>query len=88
MKKLSHFLVRGFQFPSLGIGQLLRRSNNTRMNHVVRSLIWIHKVVENDQEVEKDLIGAGKEEVIPLSNQLIPVSQFGNKTTSSSFQSN
>ncbi|WZY88477.1 hypothetical protein YC2023_045212 [Brassica napus] len=28
------------------------------------------------------------EEVIPLSNQVIPVSQFGNSTASSSFQSN
>ena len=28
------------------------------------------------------------EEVIPLSNQVIPVSQFGNSTTSSSSQSN
>ena len=28
------------------------------------------------------------EEVIPLSNQVIPVSQFGNRTASSSFQSN
>ena len=29
-----------------------------------------------------------EEEVIPLSNQVIPVSQFGNSTVSSSFQSN
>ena len=29
-----------------------------------------------------------EEEVIPLSNEVIPVSQFGNKTTSSLFQSN
>ena len=29
-----------------------------------------------------------KEEVIPLSNQIIPVSQFGNRTTSSSIISN
>ena len=28
------------------------------------------------------------EEVIPLSNQEIPVSQFGNRTASPSFQSN
>ena len=28
------------------------------------------------------------EEVIPLSNQVIPVSQFGNSIVSSSFQSN
>ncbi|KAL0642231.1 hypothetical protein Bca4012_102702 [Brassica carinata] len=28
------------------------------------------------------------EEVIPLSNQVIPVSRFGNSTASSSFQSN
>ena len=29
-----------------------------------------------------------QEEVIPLSNQVIPVSQFGNMTASMSFQSN
>ena len=29
-----------------------------------------------------------KEEVIPLSNQVIPDSQFGNRIASSSFQSN
>ena len=29
-----------------------------------------------------------QEEVIPLSNQVIPVSQIGNRTASSSFQSN
>ena len=32
--------------------QLLRRSNQTRMNHFVKNMIWIHKVVENHQEVE------------------------------------
>ena len=36
----------------INIGQLLRRSNQTRMNHFVRSLIWIHLLVENHQEVE------------------------------------
>ena len=74
------------QFPSLGIAQLLRRSNQNRMNHFVKSLIWIHKVVENHQEVESHR--SWHEEVIPLSNQVIPVSQFGNSTASSSFKSN
>ena len=57
---LSNQLIPVSQF---GIWQLLRRSNQTRMNHFVRSLIWIQKVVENDQEVAKNLIGAGKKEL-------------------------
>ena len=40
------------EVASLGIGPLIRRSNQIRMNLFVRSLIWIHKVVENHQEVE------------------------------------
>ncbi|CAN6989993.1 unnamed protein product [Brassica rapa subsp. trilocularis] len=43
-------LVGRLREVCLGIGQHLCRSNQTRMNHFVRSLIWIHKVVENHQE--------------------------------------
>ena len=73
MKKLSHFQIRWFQLSSLGIGQLLRRSNQNRMNHYIRSLIWIDKVVENHQEVEKNLIGVGMKK---LSHFLIRWFQF------------
>ena len=52
MKKLSHFQIRCSQFSRLGVGQLLGHSKQTWKNRDARSLILIHKVVENHEEVE------------------------------------
>ena len=73
MKNLSHFEIRWSQFFCLGIWQLIRHSYQTRMNRDVRSLIWIHKVVENHQEVLINLIGVMMKK---LSHFQIRWSQF------------
>ena len=52
MKKLPHFQIRWSQFSCLAIWQVLRLSNQSRMNRDVRSCIWIHKIGENHEEVE------------------------------------
>ena len=41
------------------------------MNHFVRSLIWIHKVVENDQEVEKNLIRSILKRIKDVLQQMV-----------------
>ena len=56
------------------------------MSHFVRRFIWIDKLVGFTRKLNKSHKSWDKE-VIPLSNQVIPVSQSGNRTASPSFQS-
>jgi len=79
--------IRWFQFPSLGIGELLRRSNQTGWISLWEALFGYIKWWRITRKLNK-FHRIWDEEVIPLSNQVIPVSQFGNSTASSSFQSN
>ena len=83
MKKLSQFLVRWFQFFSLG--------------YATSSLLYSNQDESQYKKLDLDTLGSGellrslidligvRDEVIPLSNQVIPVFLSENMTTSSSF---
>ncbi|WZY77877.1 hypothetical protein YC2023_024261 [Brassica napus] len=81
-----------FQFPSLGIGQLLRRFNQTRMNHFVIPVSQFGNMTASSsfQSNQDESLCDSSFPVWEYDSffVVIPVSQFGNRTVALSFQSN